>query len=142
MANPKQDTALSVKEWTEKWEPLTKGMDESKKALCSFVLENEVRYLNGLVEEQRNAEVGGALKFIFPITRRAMDLLPEGEGEYPQIYGVYKQAMEDVIAADEDQTSRCVTHDRPTAFESQMILSPLVERAHHAIERYKRIVKN
>lgn len=132
----RKDTVLFLDDCARKWEPLTEGMSESKKARCAYLLENEAAYLKSLPDVERELKMGASLKFIFPVVRKAMQLLPEGETEYPQIYGAYKQAVDDVLEVFvADQGS----NEPPPAFETQVLLSPLVERAHVALLNYEKI---
>ncbi len=136
MTNPDPNTILFIDDCARKWAPFTEGMTESKAARCAYLLENEAAYLKSLLDVERELKMGASLKFIFPVVRKAVELLPEDETEYPQVYGAFSQAVDDVLEVAESIRS---SSEPPTSFESQVLLSPLVERAHDALLKFEKI---
>jgi hypothetical protein len=59
----------------KKWDPVTRGIDASALEVCSWVLEQEARYLHSVMDAGQPAVAH--LKYCFPVIRRSVVTMAE-----------------------------------------------------------------
>jgi hypothetical protein len=134
------NTTLFVDQCAKKWAPLTDGMSKAKKARCAYVLEQEARFLNSILDEKRD-EIGAHLKFVFPVLRAIHERLGVNETGHRQVWKAADAAFDQVCPPPRYGNGMwdCVIRDYP---EKHPFIKPLVERTHASLIAYKKILRS
>ena len=137
-------STLTLKQRTEKWQPLLRGLDRSQHNVIAWVIEEEIRYLQKVMENKKdNGDLLKiqALKVIVPSLRRALEeLVPASAVDRLASIAVWPNGLtiERVRAALDDAVLTIQPHVEwsATTADIAFLTCPLSERTYEALLTY------
>jgi hypothetical protein len=112
----------------KKWEPVTKGMTAREAVYAAHVMEEEARYLRSI---DRTEISGGTLKYVFPIIRRAVPDLLDGDLTDDMVRDQFRRTADEIFNIDR---TGCVIREAPSGKEINAFVDSIAARAKIAVE--------
>jgi len=129
-------TPKTPAEVDKKWSAVTKGLTSREAVYTAHVMEQEAAHLRGLPKNERPV---ATLKYVFPILRKAVPNLLDGDLTDDLVRDVFRTAGDDIFEID------CTRHnvqinEKPSVKEIAAFVDPLAARAKTSVEGLRDIL--